>query len=712
MKGQERSLIVRLGMKAGEEFTAHKAILIILALATVVFFNSLGNGFVADDSVLVVPIEAYKNFDVVKIFSTMANSVEYLPFRDLTLAIDAGLWGMKPLGFHVTNLFLYLASLIALFTMVKNLADIVGEEEGEFIAFWTTLIFALHPLHTEPLNFITGRNNILAALFLFISFNLLVRGIQRRKNFPIISSLILFVMAVFSKASAIFYPFFIGAVFLFFQKAVISRQKRIIILLAFLAIDAAAVWIHIVNASASAIMNENLIRFGVANPILLIVKALHIPFFYLRMLILPYPISFKYSVSFVSGAYVLRSLLAGIGLTTLLCLAYAVRKKYPLPVLGMAWYFLSLGPVLNLFPTSPVVADRYAYLAVMGFGIVVAYGLKIFVEKRKTFLYAAWAVMAIWSGIDITRNADWHSDLSLWESVVSRNPDSNRADLAEALWDKGRYEEALVQFKEAWERTGDFRYSQYLGKYYFRSGQHEKAIIFYKRALAEGGDAFRDVHLDLAVAYEKEGLGMLALEQYVKTIEARNIDPLGRFEKAAVEGADRIRLRFKPELDELRSRALNEPANFKAQSTLALFLHSMGMYGEAKKFYMKSLELNPASWEAWYNLGLTSIKRRNYGEAIDSLKKSLLINPENKDALNSIGKCYMEMREYRQAEKYFKEALNLDPNFFYAAFNLGRLYFINGNAEKTKEFFSMAKTLAKGNKDSEAMIDQYLRETR
>lgn len=689
---------------------ALKGLILILVVTGVVYINSLANDFVADDWAL-VPLWLSQNLDLSSVFLVKANSVEYLPVRDLTLILDGQLWGSRPFGYHLTNLILYLAALAAFYYMIRNLALVTADAEKDFIAFWTTLVFALHPLHVEAVSFVSARNNILAGLFLFLSFNVLMAGVRRRANIPIFLSVLFFIAALFSKASAVFYPFFMGMVFFFVPDSVIPVRKKVVIFLVFLVLDIGGAWMHLANASTAAVLNENYLRFGSGSAGLVAVKALQIPFFYLGKLLLPYPLSFDYHFSLLSGNYIIRSVLAGTAVVGLLLLLWIRRKRYPLAVLGIAWYFLSLGPVLNIFPTTPVVAERYAYFAVAGFGLVCALVLRESQKRGKGFLYAAVAVLMVWSGIDFARNRDWRTDISLWESAVSVDPES-RKGLAEALWDGGRHEEALVQFKQLRDSSGDFRYSQHMGKYLSRSGRYEKAIAFYSKALAEGGDAWKEPHLDLAEAYEKLGRNTQALEHYLKVIDTNSVDFMGRYERKAKEGIVRIRNHFSPKVEELRLQAEREPASFRAQWELAFFLQSLGMFDEAERAYTGALQLYPSSWEAWYNLGLTYMKRGRWKEAVDGLERSLALNPQNRDALNNIGICSMAMKKHDLAIKYYKQALEQDPGFFFAAFNLGRVYFIIGNSEQAKKYFSTAKRLAGENQELQIRIDPYLAQLR
>ncbi len=685
---------------------ALKNIVLILLVTSAVYANSLANDFVADDWAQ-LPLWLSQNFNLLSVFLAKANSVEYLPVRDLSLVLDALLWGSRPFGYHLTSLILYLAALAAFYYMVRNLAALAVDAGADFMAFWATLVFALHPLHVEAVSFVSARNNILAGLFLFLSFNVLMAGVRRGTKILLFFSALSFAAALFSKASAVFYPLFLGVVFFFIPPGLMSARKKVILFLVFLILGAGGAWVHLANASASKVLNENYLRFGSGSAGLIAAKVVQIPFFYLWKLLLPYPLSFDYPFPLLSGSYVMRSVLAGVALAGLFVLLWIWRKRYILAVLGFAWYFLSLGPVLNIFPTTPVLADRYAYFAVGGFGLVFSLVLRRCMNRGRRFLYAAVAVLAIWSGIDISRNGDWRTDLTLWESAASVDPVSGKG-LAVVLWEQKRYEEALTEFRRLHDLSGDFHYSQYMGKYLVLSSRYEEAIAFYQKALAEGGDALKETHLDLAEAYEKLGRDAQALEHYLKATDATSVDFLGQREEKAREGIVRIRNRFLPKVEELRLQAEREPANFRAQWELAFFLQSLGMFDEAERVYGRVLQLHSSSWEGWYNLGLISMKRGRWKEAVAGLDRSLALNPRNKDALNNIGICYMGMKKYEVAANYYRRALEQDPDFFFAAFNLGRAYFIIGDGKQARYYFSVARRIAGDNRQLQARMEPYL----
>ena len=149
-----------------------------------------------------------------------------------------------------------------------------------------------------------------------------------------------------------------------------------------------------------------------------------------------------------------RSLLTrpivSLSLVVLLLIAAALkfRKKWPLFLVGLIWFLTSLLPVLNFFPTHPVVADRYAFFAVFGFGLMVASVICSFSERKKIISACAIAVVVVWFTLSLLRTMDWRTDITLWEAVIKVDPMRSREFLAHALWKEGRFEEAISELKE------------------------------------------------------------------------------------------------------------------------------------------------------------------------------------------------------------------------------------------------------------------------
>ena len=687
-----------------ETRNARTAMLFIVLVAALVFGLSMQNGFVWDDWELLVGNEVYRSFDLGAMLSGGANALEYLPVRDLSFALDAQLWGDHPFGYHFTNLLLYLAGLAALFMMMRRLSALIGHPEGTAVAFWTTLVFALHPIHAEVVNWITGRNTLLAGLFLFLSFSELARGIQQRSAVAMAGSVGLFLLAVLSKAIALFAPAFLVALILLLPEERVPRRWTIAVTVGFFFVAVVTAWFHVHNASLSGVLNEDL-RFGTGSSLLALAKAVQIPWFYLRMLIVPYPLTVNYAVSFLDGAIAARAVSALLAVGAAVYFSWTVRKRAPLITLGAAWFLFSLVPVMNLFPTEPVVADRYAFFPIAGIGMVVAHFMPG--RERRLGLIAA-GLCILWAGVSVSRTLDWRSDETLWRSALAANPHASRVNLGQALWREGRYEEALAEFREDRERRGSHYASFYEGMLFLQRRSFGDAIALLRRSVAEGGDADREVLVTLGAAYEGAGEHRLALDQYLRAVNARSVDVNRKYERMARDGIERLRVRFSSRLEELQ-RLANELGQGDARvlANLGLEHHALGMYRDAEQEYHRSLEIDPGHWEVWYNLGLVQMRLDHNDKAVRSFDRALALH-EDAPILNNQGVAFMRMRDFTGAESAYQRALVINPQFFYAAFNLARVAFVTGDAEQARERFVRARALASNDAALLNRIDRYL----
>ncbi|HEY6007744.1 MAG TPA: hypothetical protein VIU40_05425, partial [Geobacteraceae bacterium] len=147
--------------------------LLFLLLVAAVYGNTLANGFVWDDYPLILASDTYRSIDLVRFFTTAANGLEYLPLRDLSLALDYALWGTDPRGFHLTNLLLYLLNVSAVYWLTATagafLAPGIDTGRQRFVALGCALLFLLHPLHSQAVSFVTSRNTLLSGLFTFLA---------------------------------------------------------------------------------------------------------------------------------------------------------------------------------------------------------------------------------------------------------------------------------------------------------------------------------------------------------------------------------------------------------------------------------------------------------------------------------------------------------------------------------------------------------------
>ncbi|NVN99882.1 MAG: hypothetical protein HXX17_11195 [Geobacteraceae bacterium] len=387
--------------------------ILLVAMVLLVYGNSLSGGFVWDDS-LFTANQVYWAFDLKKIFLSLANGLEYQPVRDLTYLFDIVVWKGTSVGFHLTNLLLFIAVTLLVYRLAARLcAGFEASRPAWFVPFFTAALFAIHPLKSEVVAWVTQRNTLLATL-LFLVATLLFISYQDNGNKKLyFASLAVFVLALLSKATVVVLP-----LMLLFLMLTGKRQGRWSPLAPFFALSAAGAALHVTIAKKMAVISAA--YYGEFSERLSV--ALQIPFFYLGKFLLPTGISPFYAENFEKSLLSPRTILSALLLAGIVLLLWLLRKQYPELLLGGGWFAITLLPVSNLFATSPVAADRYLFLPSFGlaFALVSMVG-RITLPSRVKVSIAA-LLLALLATVTFRQNRIWHDEISLWSETARRSP--------------------------------------------------------------------------------------------------------------------------------------------------------------------------------------------------------------------------------------------------------------------------------------------------
>ena len=170
---------------------------LVIVLSTVVlYFNTLKNDYALDDALVLNEnqfvkqgVKGLKNifkYDSFRgFFGTEKKLVQggrYRPLSLATFAVEYDLFGLKPRVHHAVNIILYGILGIGIFYFLRNILQLFAVAHSIEIAFFTTLIFMVHPVHTEVVANIKGRDEILAMLFGILYLQVIADGIKRSFN--------------------------------------------------------------------------------------------------------------------------------------------------------------------------------------------------------------------------------------------------------------------------------------------------------------------------------------------------------------------------------------------------------------------------------------------------------------------------------------------------------------------------------------------------
>ncbi|MDM7923344.1 MAG: tetratricopeptide repeat protein [Pyrinomonadaceae bacterium] len=412
-----------------------KLIAVVSVAAIAVFANSLGGGFVYDDkrqivqNPLIQQSELYGRAITSDVWAfkgseTIAGSNYWRPTFTAWSIVNFRLFGLSPFGWHLTNVLLHaFDSVLAVLFMLR-----LGVPR--LPAFFIGLIFAVHPVHTESVAWISGSPDLLMAAALLGSFLVFLSG-DGRSHLRRVVSAGLFLLALGAKETAVaalpiyFLPGYLAAgdeengKGRSFSGTLIEMAPVAVAALAYLALRQ-----RVIGTFAMAVEDS-------ASPFAAVLTAPAAVLFYLRQSIFPLWLGPNYPLRPVEqfdGAVFAAPLML---LLSIALVVYLIVRQHRIALVGAAIFVFLLGPALYIsaFPREQIVHDRYLYLPVLGFLVVAYYGLKEVATRVKlsdrVYRYAATAVAIVLALQTFSYNRVWASDVSLWRHSVTVDPNSS-----------------------------------------------------------------------------------------------------------------------------------------------------------------------------------------------------------------------------------------------------------------------------------------------
>ena len=409
----------------------------------------------------------------------------YQPLAWLSYGADYQLWGMDPLGFHLTNLILHTANAVLVFFLGRRLLANVGGESssGDGAAVFAALFFALHPLRVEPVAWASARRDLLAAFFGLSALLCHLRGTRPAKRW----AFLLYCLSLLAKPSAIGLPLIF---------AVVDREPRWKEKLPYLVPAAvAAVLAYWGQASAGAM--EAAQDFGWTRRFC---QAAYAHAFYLVKTVWPAHLAPMYEHALAFSPWEPRFIASAAFAVMLAGAAFKMRRRWP--ALWAAWlsYLLLLAPVLGLvkFGTQ-LAADRYSYLPCVGWSLLAA-GL----WRYRLLRIPACVTLLVLAGLTQRQLSYWQDSETLYRHILSVNPAQPEAhhNLGILLDHSGRGAEAMEHYRLAIQsRPCHAEAHNNLGAALLGLRQVEEAETHFRQAIAcDPGrfDAYNNLALILA----------------------------------------------------------------------------------------------------------------------------------------------------------------------------------------------------------------------
>ena len=436
--------------------------LILFLLAFLPYSNIFFNWFVYDDSFLVVSNPYVHSFRYLRqIFTTSAWSFYgaqgisnyYRPIMTLEFLLSYQIAGPVPFSFHMVSILLNGIAVWLVFLILRRLSD-------ERVALVAAGLFALHPIHTEPVAWIASVGDLDLAVFYLATFLFYLKLPESKaKAWPRAMMCISFALAMLSKETAITLPvlamlfehFYRGDRSTTTLREKFSRYSALWIVAALYLTARAA----IMGGIAAVVIRPNLSWHDT------VLSAIALMGSYLWKLIWPARLSAFYAFH-ASQHFTDRNVLLGLaGLALCAILFAALWKGSHMLSFAFAWIFLPLGPVMNArWMPAGVYGERYLFLPSVGFCWLLAWsavqlwkGSVPFVPRLATrAVPALLCIVALAYGMrTVSRNREWGDEAMLYRGAADTQDDSSviRTNLGSIAINRGNWKLAEQEWLQA-----------------------------------------------------------------------------------------------------------------------------------------------------------------------------------------------------------------------------------------------------------------------
>jgi hypothetical protein len=473
-----------------------------------VYGKSLAGPLIFDDRIWITGNPAIQHLQSIRaVLLPPADSVVYgRPFLSLSLALNYALGGGNAWGYHLANLVIHiLAALVLLGIVARTLAYRPGlfptQRDGILPAFSVALLWAVHPLQTEAVTYVSQRSESLMGLLYLLTLYCFIRGVQTAtpRGWPLLCALCC-LLGMAAKEVMVTAPLVVLA----YDRTFVAGDVRSALRLRWrLYLGLACTWLILGFLSVG--LRGRGVGYGLgyswwAYGLTECWAVGH----YLMLALWPHPLVFDYGMDIVGSvrealpwACVLASL---FGVTLV-----AFERRSALGFAGVV-FFLILAPGSSIVPVAfQPMAEHRMYLPLAAVVTIVVFGAWAWLGRRCLFLVLAAAVAL---GIAaFVRNGDYRSEISLWEVTAHARPANPRARLAlgEVLAREGRYADAAEQFREAIRLDpGDFRARMNLGLAFYDLGRVHDALAVYNGIVPPTPDSAA-LHCDIGLALEGAG---------------------------------------------------------------------------------------------------------------------------------------------------------------------------------------------------------------
>ena len=611
------------------EVSAKWIYILLFSLAFLLYANTLRHEYAFDDAVAITEnaftqkgIQGIPDLFQKDLFAgihgkdLVLGGGRWRPLSLITFALEVQFFGNNPHISHLFNVLLYCLAVVILFMMLQKILP------GKLLLnFLVTLLFIVHPVHTEVVANIKSRDELLSFIGLCLAIYWCFKFIEARRMKYLVYCCIAYILALTSKENGITLIAALPIMLVYLANK--NWKESMLYTTPFLIVAAIYLFIRwkmvgIASDKITSIIDNPFLDASVFEKYATITAILGK---YLLLLVFPYTLSSDYTYNQVpiigwGNPMAVISLLVYCSL-----FAYAImmlKKATPvstdqmnhrIAAVGILFYLITISIVSNIvFNVGAPMAERFLFLPTLGFCIAAVIGMlkllkandlgSLKLTGRTVGVFTI--VLILFAGRTIARNEDWKNNETLFESDIQNSPNSARLNFGYGNL-----------FRDKVNQTGDWK---------LRNEAATKAISAYSKALSIY-PAYPDPSYNMGLVYQLIGDTTNAIKTYMKTLEINS-----GFALAAIN---------------LGAIAFNQKN-----------------YPAALQYFEKCIERNPESFIANYNSALCYHVMYDYENAIAFYNRAFRIDSTNTNLLRSLSALYISLGDTAMATYYQSLANN------------------------------------------------------
>ncbi len=597
--------------------TQNKYAAIIIILTLTVFFPTIRNGFTNwDDSFHLLnnhDITALSFQNISKMFSSYYVG-HYIPLVIITFAVEYKFFGLDPFVFHFVSLFLHLITTVLIYTLVRQW------KFNDHVAFLAALLFGIHPLHVEPVAWISARKDVLSGVFLIGSLILYYRFQEKKEEKYFLLSVSMYVFSLLAKVTGMFLPFFL------FAQLAVNREmtnKKVLRLIPYWIVSAGFTLVMLIEHFTVTTVSYGE-RFSVVDKFCF--ASYNMLFYAVKSLVpiqlsavYPYPVRLNgfLPIQFYAAAVV--CLVVGLA-------AYRFRKKIGAYTAPALFFVFALLPTVQIVPFgSMIAADRFAYLALAGslviFISIIGKGIAHFDTTLKHTKIAAVFFVLIFSVITWNRISIWKNSEMLWNDAIAHYPDF-----------------PISYFSR--------------GQYYFSQNDYQRALKDFDRAITLA-PSYPDALMMRGYLSAIGGIAGNAKIDFTNVILLQPTLPAAYYNRGLLWMQEGV---YDSAYVDFSNAILYDSTMAESYIQRASILHSKKRFLEAYNDFSSAIGIEPLYANAYAERGNTAVELKYFEQAMRDYRNAIRLDTAIKEVNVRIAKVFQSTGETDSAQYYLRKA--------------------------------------------------------